>query len=35
MAEHEVSHLIVTHAGTGHPVGVLSTLDLAAVLGGV
>ena len=35
MAEHEASHLVVTHATSGHPVGVLSTLDLAAVIASV
>jgi CBS domain-containing protein len=29
MAEHEVAHLIVVHAKTGLPQGVISTLDLA------
>lgn len=33
MVEHEVSHLVVVQRGSGHPVGVLSTLDLAGVLG--
>jgi CBS domain-containing protein len=32
MAEHEVSHLIVIQPHSGHPVGVLSALDLAGVL---
>ena len=32
MAEHETSHLIVIQPEGGHPVGVLSTLDLAGVL---
>jgi len=32
MAEHETSHLIVIQPQSGHPVGVLSTLDLAGVL---
>jgi CBS domain-containing protein len=32
MAEHEVSHLVVIQPHSGHPVGVLSTLDLAGVL---
>jgi CBS domain-containing protein len=32
MAEHGVSHLIVVASGTGHPVGVLSTLDMAEAL---
>jgi CBS domain-containing protein len=33
MAEHELSHLIVTDSASGHPTGVLSTLDVAAVFG--
>jgi CBS domain-containing protein len=33
MAEHEVAHLIVVQAENGHPLGVLSTLDVASVLG--
>ena len=33
-AEHEVSHLVVIQPHSGQPVGVLSTLDLAAVLAG-
>jgi len=32
MAEHEVSHLLVVQPQTGHPLGVLSTLNLARVL---
>ena len=32
MAEHEVGHLVVVQPQSGHPVGVLSTLDLAGVL---
>jgi CBS domain-containing protein len=32
MAEHQVSHLVVIQAHSGHPVGVLSALDLAGVL---
>lgn len=32
MAEHEVAHLVVVQPRTGHPVGVLSTLDVAGVL---
>jgi CBS domain-containing protein len=32
MAEHEVSHLVVIQPHSGHPVGVLSALDLAGVL---
>jgi CBS domain-containing protein len=35
MAEHEVTHLVVVDPETGNPVGVVSTLDLASVLGGV
>jgi CBS domain-containing protein len=34
MAEHELSHLIVLDSASGHPTGVLSTLDVAAVYGG-
>jgi CBS domain-containing protein len=34
MAEHEVTHLVVVDPETGKPVGVVSTLDLAFVLGG-
>jgi CBS domain-containing protein len=32
MAERKVSHLVVIQPETGHPVGVLSALDLAGVL---
>jgi CBS domain-containing protein len=32
MAEREVSHLVVVRPESGHPVGVLSTLDIAGVL---
>jgi CBS domain-containing protein len=32
MAEHQVSHLVVVQRHSGHPVGVLSALDLAGVL---
>lgn len=32
MAEHEVSHLVVVAQGGDHPLGVISTLDLAGVL---
>ena len=32
MTEHRVTHLVVVQAHSGHPVGVLSTLDLAGVL---
>ncbi len=31
MAEHGVSHLVVLDAATGHPIGILSTLDLAVI----
>ncbi|HEX5192053.1 MAG TPA: CBS domain-containing protein [Solirubrobacteraceae bacterium] len=34
MAEHGVAHLVVLDAAGGYPVGVLSTLDLAAVYAG-
>jgi CBS domain-containing protein len=33
MATHELSHLIVVDAANGHPVGIVSTLDVAAVYG--
>jgi CBS domain-containing protein len=32
MAEHRVAHLVVVHPDDGHPVGILSTLDVAGVL---
>lgn len=32
MTEHEVAHLVVVQPQSGHPVGVISTLDLAGVL---
>jgi CBS domain-containing protein len=32
MAEHDTAHLVVIQRHSGHPVGVLSTLDLAGVL---
>ena len=35
MTEHGVSHLIVLDAADGHPAGVLSALDIAAVFAGV
>lgn len=35
MAEHETTHLVVVDPETAKPVGVLSTLDVAAVLGHV
>jgi CBS domain-containing protein len=34
MAEHSVSHLLVLDAADGHPVGVLSTLDIADTYAG-
>jgi CBS domain-containing protein len=34
MAEHGVAHLVVIDAAGGQPIGVLSTLDLAAVYAG-
>ena len=34
MSEHGVSHLVVVDAAGGYPVGVLSTLDVAAVYAG-
>lgn len=34
MLEHEVSHLTVIDHATGRPIGMLSTLDIAAVYGG-
>jgi CBS domain-containing protein len=34
MSEHGVSHLVVVDAGGGYPLGVLSTLDIAAVYAG-
>jgi CBS domain-containing protein len=35
MSEHGLSHLLVVEPGSDRPVGVISTLDIAAVLGGV
>ena len=35
MAEHEATHLVVVDPATTRPVGVLSSLDLARVLGGI
>jgi CBS domain-containing protein len=32
MAEHRITHLVVVQPESGHPVGVLSTLDIAGVL---
>jgi len=34
MVQHGVGHLVVLDAASGYPVGVLSTLDVAAVYGG-
>ncbi len=34
MTEHGVAHLVVLNASGGYPVGVLSTLDIAAVYAG-
>jgi CBS domain-containing protein len=34
MTEHDLSHLIVVEPGSERPLGVLSTLDIAAVVGG-
>jgi CBS domain-containing protein len=34
MTEHAVSHLVVLEAASGFPVGILSTLDVAAVFAG-
>lgn len=31
MSEHSVSHLVVLDSASGHPIGILSTLDLAGV----
>ena len=33
MVEHGTSHAVVVEPGTGRPVGVLSTLDIAGILG--
>jgi CBS domain-containing protein len=33
MLEHGTSHAVVVEPGTGRPVGVLSTLDIAGILG--
>jgi CBS domain-containing protein len=33
MTEHDLSHLIVLEPGSGRPLGVLSTLDIARVVG--
>jgi CBS domain-containing protein len=34
MAEHECAHLVVISPGAGEPVGVISSLDVAATLNG-
>jgi CBS domain-containing protein len=34
MIEHGVSHLVVVDPNTGHPIGILSTLDVAAAYAG-
>jgi CBS domain-containing protein len=34
MAEHGISHLVVLDASSGHPAGILSTLDVAAAYAG-
>jgi CBS domain-containing protein len=34
MSEHEVTHLVVVEPESTRPIGILSTLDLARVLGG-
>jgi hypothetical protein len=33
LTEHDLSHLIVLEPGSGRPLGVLSTLDIARVVG--
>ena len=33
MVEHGVSHLVVLHAASGHPVGIISALDIATACG--
>jgi CBS domain-containing protein len=33
MLEHDTSHVVVVEPRTGRPVGVLSTLDIAGILG--
>lgn len=35
MSEHEITHLVVVGARSTHPIGILSTLDVARVVGGV
>jgi CBS domain-containing protein len=34
MTEHGVSHLVVIEGASGYPIGILSTLDIAAVYAG-
>lgn len=34
MIEHGASHLVVVDLGTGHPIGIISTLDVAAAYAG-
>jgi len=34
MAEHHVAHLVVLDRASGHPIGILSALDIAAAYGG-
>jgi CBS domain-containing protein len=34
MVEHGASHLVVVDPTTGHPAGILSTLDVAAAYAG-
>jgi CBS domain-containing protein len=34
MARHSISHLIVVDPASGHPCGILSTIDIAAAYGG-
>ena len=34
MVEHRVSHLVVTHESAGYPIGIISTLDVAAAHAG-
>lgn len=35
MAEHDTAHLVVVSPDTGHPVGMVSTLDIARVAAGL
>lgn len=34
MAKHSVEHLVVVDSATGHPLGILSALDIVAAFGG-